>query len=318
MRALLYVAAFVVILLLSSFNEKYLDFSSDRANAADSFLFKDDTLFKRTLPFIWIPVEHVPNARRWLSWGGRSTKMVNQPYLNLSVKTVIDKCGESFNVALIDDSTFAQLLPNWDIDLCKVAEPHRSTLRTLALTKVLYNHGGIVVPPSFVCMKNLKDMYYRQTMNGRCVFGECRNHSYSYPDDFSLINMQIMGCEKKCYRMLEIVKQLEGLASTDYTDQVSFLGEVGRIAQKAVDEGNANKIEAEFLGVRDKDGNAITLEQLMGDDPIELHERTLGVMLPNKEILDSIKYGWFVRMDIDQVLKSKTNIGRFLLTGNCS
>ena len=135
------------------------------AHAADSFLFKDDTLFKRTLPFIWIPVEHVPNARRWLSWGGRSTKMVNQPYLNLSVKTVIDKCGESFNVALIDDSTFGQLLPNWDIDLCKVAEPHRTTLRTLALAKVLYNHGGIVVPPSFICMKNLKDMYYRQTMN---------------------------------------------------------------------------------------------------------------------------------------------------------
>ena len=48
--------------------------------------------------------------------------------------------------------------------------------------------------------------------------------------------MQIMGCEKKCYRMLEIVKQLESLASTDYTDQVSFLGEIG-IAQKAVDEG---------------------------------------------------------------------------------
>ena len=55
----------------------------------------------------------------------------------------------------------------------------------------------------------------------------------------------------------------------------------------------------------------------MGDEPIELHERTLGVVIPNKEILDSIKYGWFVRMDIDQVLKYKTNIGRFLLTGNC-
>ena len=127
-----------------------------------------------------------------------------------------------------------------------------------------------------------------------------------------------MGCERECPGMLEIVKKLEGLASTDYTDQISFLGNISELAQNAVSSGHANKVEAEFLGVRDNKGQPVTLDELLGDEPIKLHDRAVGVLLPSKEILSSIKYGWFVRMDIDQVLKSKTNIGRFLLAANAS
>ena len=97
----------------------------------------------------------------------------------------------------------------------------------------------------------------------------------------------------------------------------AFEGEMETITEEACDDGNANKIESEFIGVRDYEGKPVTVDQLMSDEKIDLHERSIGVLLPSQELLERIKYGWFVRMDIDQVLKSKTNIGRFLLKANC-
>lgn len=318
MSLILYVAAFLVIMFLSAFNEKYLAPSSGKQDLAESFLFKDDHLFKKSLPFIWIPVKHVPNARCWLSWGGRTTNMVNQPYMNLAVKTVIDRCGGSFNVAIIDDITFEKILPGWSIDLSQVSEPHRSTLRNLALCKVLFRYGGLVIPPSFVCKRNLKDMFYRLAMTGKCIFGECRNKAFSDPPEFSHSSMDIMGCAKGCRHMQSIIRKVEILASSDTSGELVFDGTMNEIAANAVKQGDANRLEAEFLGVRDKEGRPVTLDALMSDEVIKFRDDCLGVLIPDDELLESIKYGWFVRMDIDQVLKSKTNIGRVLLTAACA
>ena len=73
---------------------------------------------------------------------------------------------------MIDDDTFANILPGWAVDLNLVANPIKSKLRELALAKVLYNYGGVVVPNSFICFQNLIDTYNTYTSNNKMFVGE--------------------------------------------------------------------------------------------------------------------------------------------------
>ena len=40
------------------------------------------------LPIIWIYVPHNYNARNWLSFGSRSSYDTNEPYMNLTIKSI--------------------------------------------------------------------------------------------------------------------------------------------------------------------------------------------------------------------------------------
>ena len=68
---------------------------------------------------------------------------MNQDYLYLTLKSIIDKCGEYFHVILIDDESFCKLLPDWKVDFVKISDPQKNYIRTLALMKVLYTYGGM-------------------------------------------------------------------------------------------------------------------------------------------------------------------------------
>ena len=44
-------------------------------------------------------------------------KFLNADYLYLTIRSIINKCGDDFHVALIDDNSFKMVLDNWTIDL---------------------------------------------------------------------------------------------------------------------------------------------------------------------------------------------------------
>ena len=75
------------------------------------YLLDDDTLGKSKKPILWIHVPYEYNSRNWLSFGSRSAFDLNQPYLYLTVKTIIKNCDESFKIVMIDDGSFEKLIP---------------------------------------------------------------------------------------------------------------------------------------------------------------------------------------------------------------
>ena len=53
-------------------------------------------------------------------FGSRSSEELNQDYLYLTLRSIIDKCSDYFHVILIDDDSFDTLLEDWNVDLKKV------------------------------------------------------------------------------------------------------------------------------------------------------------------------------------------------------
>ena len=285
-------------------------------NLVKKYLLNDSSLAKTKKPIIWIHMTYEVNARWWPSFNSRNSDELNQPYLYLTLKSIINKCGDNFNICLIDDDTFANILPGWAIDLNMVANPIKSKLRELGLAKILYNYGGFVVPNSFLCFQNLIDTYNNNTINNKMFVGELIDRNNTSQHVNFCPNTKFIGCEKNNSTMKDYITYLESMNSTDYTDESNFLGAYSRWCNEKIINGEINLITSDNLGIKDILGKVITIERLMANTYIDLPGTVKGLYIPADEILKRSAFQWFARLSAKQALTSDTIIGKYLVICN--
>jgi hypothetical protein len=313
-----YIYPLIVTIALSLIYNKYKSAENEDENMKNynlvrQYLLNDSSLAQSHKPIIWIHMVYDVNARWWPNFSSRNTDHLNQPYQFLTLKSIIDKCGNDFNVCLIDDDTFTNIVPGWTIDLSLVADPIRSKLRQLALTKVLYNYGGFLMPSSFICFQNQINLYETLTANDKMFVGEMlvRNSASEQVQFFP--DTKFMGCQRGCKMMANYMNYLEIIASKDFTAESQFLGSNGRWCYEQIQNGQMNMIPAEFLGMKDAGGKQVTLDMLMSNNFLNLSGQVQGLYIPADEILKRTAYQWFARLSAKQALASDTTIGKYLL-----
>ena len=119
------------------------------------FLLNDGSL-EDSKPILWIHITHEKNARWWQSFYSRNTDYLNQPYIFLAIRSIIRQCGASFNVCLIDDESFASLVPGWTSDVSRLADPVRSQ-EYVGLVEIVGVTGVETLPPPGVLL--VRDVY---------------------------------------------------------------------------------------------------------------------------------------------------------------
>ena len=266
---------------------------------------------KKTILWIHIPYEY--NERNWISFGSRNSYELNQPYLNMTVKTIIKNCDTSFKICIIDDNSFRKLIPGWNVDMTRVANPVLSYIRQMSLAKLVYKYGGMVVPVSFLCFKNLDALYQKGIRNDKMFIGEnvdtniTSTHFDFYP------NLGLFGAEKENDTVGQLINFMERTISTDYTSQVDFLGDFNRWCQKRIEENKIYLINGNELGDKTLEGEPVTVEQLLGEDYIDYYRDMYGIWIPWEQILKRRKYNWFTRMSAEQILNSKFILAKYIL-----
>ena len=157
-----YIVVFIAIFIVSTLIKKIQN-KPDQNPDNDlirEYLLNESPLYGYNRPKLWIHSKYELNARKWKDFYSRNSTDLNQPYIHLTIKSIINHCGNDFNICLIDDESFSNLLPDWcDIELNIMTEPMRSQYRELGMLQILHLYGGLVVPNSFVCIKNLKTFY---------------------------------------------------------------------------------------------------------------------------------------------------------------
>jgi hypothetical protein len=277
------------------------------------YLLNDSSLAQSKKPIIWIHMEYEANARQWQSFFSRKTDDLNQPYQYLTLKSIIDKCGQDFNICMIDDETFSNIIPGWTVDLSLVASPIKMKIRQLALARILYYYGGFLLPSSFLCFQNLAPLYYTLTEGDKMFVGELVARSDVSEQVNFFPSTKFMGCEKGCSLMSRYISYLEVNTSTDFTAESHFTGAYGRWCYEKITRGEMNVIPADMLGVKDAAGKPISIEVLMSNNFLNLSERVQGLYIPADEILKRTAYQWFARLSAKQALASDTMIGKYLL-----
>jgi hypothetical protein len=314
-----YLAIFGVLVAVSYFAPRIKQSfdSNDEYELIKKYLLNDSPLYGFNKPKLWIHSKYEVNARKWKSFHSRNSTDLNQPYIHLTIKTIINHCGNDFNICLIDDESFSKLIPSWDIDLMNIAEPHKSQYRQIGMMQLLYYYGGMTLPNSFLCMKNLKELYNNGIANGLPFVCENVNHTTNLMQEKQKLlfspDISIVGAPKNHAIILEFIEYLKTLyANGHFTSEMDFLGKTAHWCKGKIDTNSMNLIGGEYIGVKSHKRKPILLENLMEEEFLDTIPNMFGIYIPREQILKRTKYQWFAVLPAEEVLKSNAIIVKYL------
>jgi hypothetical protein len=313
-----YIILFVILISLGILYQKYLEKQSrnvsfDNYGEIKKYLLKDKTLDKSKKPILWIHIPHEYNARNWMSFGSRSSSDLNQPYLYLTVKSIIKNCDESFKIVLIDDNTFEKLIPNWTINMDLIGDPIKCYIRQLAIAKLIYNYGGINVPISFLCFRDLIGLYNKGTNHNNMFVCENYDMNVSSTNKLFYPDARFMGAHKNNETVKEFINFMEIKISEDYTSQIDFLGDFDKWCEQKITNGKMRLIPGTDVGTRTINDEAITVDTLLSEDYIHFYGKMYGIWIPASNILKRRHYEWFPRMSPEQIFQSQFILAKYFV-----
>jgi len=320
-KTITFTLASMTIIIVTSYFSKYMNnvLKNNNDDIIRKYLLNDSPLYGYNRPKLWIHTKYEYNARKWQSFGSRSSTDLNQPYLHLTIRSIINHCGQSFHVCLIDDDSFTQLIPGWKTDVKNLADPFKQHYRDLAMAQLLYIYGGIVVPNSFICMKDLLPFYQESVEKNTPFVCEVPN---TYPNIISdtkwrnfTSSPMFMGAPKRNEIIKEFVDYMKQQnQSAHFTSDAEFFGYSSKWLNMQVYQGNIILLDGLQIGVKEKNGKAIMLEDLMEERTLQLcPNQTYGVLIPADELLKRVKYQWFAVMSSQEILQTNMAVTKYLL-----
>jgi hypothetical protein len=287
--------------------------NTENYNDIQKYLLKDTDLAKEKKPILWIPITYDYNSRNWISFGSRSSFELNQPYMYLTVKSIINQCEGSFRICLIDDDSFAKLIPGWSVNMKTISSPVLDYVRSFAITRLLYTYGGMVVPPSFLCMKDLIELYNMGTSGDKMFVCETVDRNITSTTHEFYADTSFMGSPKENPVMQELIDFMQRKVSSDYTAQAEFLGDFNRWCNTRAQRGQVKLIPGKLIGTKTMSDETILVDNLLSNDYIDLYPQAYGIYIPAKEILNRRHHEWFARLSPKQVLESNVIISKYIL-----
>jgi hypothetical protein len=316
--------AFVFLVAFGILFQKYLEkkarnAGNDNYNDVKQYLLNESSLAKSKKPIMWIYTPYEYNSRDWLSFGSRSSYNLNQPYLNLCVKSIISQCDKSFTICIVDDNSFAKLIPGWNIDLSIVGDPIAANIRELAMAKLIYNYGGISVPISFLCFKELIDMYNRCISSvdkedpGKMFVCENVNTNISATNNQFYPDTTFIGAKKNNPKLKEFIDHMQRLISGDSTAQLDFMGNFDKWANKHINNKSINMVPGTDVGTKTLDNKPVIVDDLLGEDYIKFYDGMYGIWIPAASILKRRNYEWFARLNNEQIFQGKFILAKYFV-----
>ena len=316
-----YLVTGIVLIVASYFGNKYKSYfepDNDEYELIRKYLLNDSPLYGYNRPKLWIHTKYEQNSRKWKDFYSRNTTDLNQPYVHLTIKTIINHCGNDFDICLIDDESFSKLIPSWDVDLTIVAEPMRSQFRHLGLLQLVYFYGGMIVPNSFVCIKNLKSFYDESIQGNRPFVCESINRTMNIAKQRQKLlfipDIYFMGAKKNDPTILKLVEQIKRMNKTVFlSSEQEFLGNISEMCLEEINASTMNLVGGERIGIKSKSRKTILLEDLMEEEYLDLTPNVVGIYIPEDELLIRPKFQWFAYLSGEEVLKAKTIVSKYLM-----
>tara|TARA_Y100000992_G_C21274443_1_gene499041 strand:+ start:2477 stop:3373 length:897 start_codon:yes stop_codon:yes gene_type:complete len=273
------------------------------------YLVNDSSLAKSDKPIMWIHNTYELNDRNWLSFGSRNSNELNKPIMYITIDSLIKKCGKSFRIALIDDNSFNNLIPGWITNLEEVAKPMRDYYRYIGILTLIDIYGGMNVPPSFLCFKDMNDLYEQGVIDNKVFVGESLSKSNEYN---VYINNNFIGSNKNNEDLKHIISDLETFLLDDQTDEVVFLDKINKYLEKRVINNEINLVSGKHLGLFDDKNRIINMEDLLQNTNYNLDKDVVGINIPIDDIIKSLKYEWFSKLDTNEIIESNTLVAKFI------
>lgn len=311
-----YVTIFTIISVTTILYERYKKKYDPDEELKDNhlvkkFLLGENTILGGNKPTIWIHTKYDINARNWENFGSRNSKNLNTKYIELCVESIIKYSGKTCNVVLISDKSFGNLIPGWVIDMNKLANPIKSHIRKLAIAKILYYYGGMVLPNSMLLVKDIRGLYDEMIGYNDMFVGEkvARNSVAMYTRFYP--SNELMGCIKNSRKMDKYIKKLESLISQDNTNEMEFDGNCDRYLYELASKNEIQLVCGKLLGVKQKNHEVVLIDDLLSLKYIDFCDRMYGIWIPEDALAKRRKFGWFLKLNRRGLYNSKTTLSKY-------
>ena len=222
--------------------------------------------------------------------------------MTLCIKSIIDTCGDSYDIIIFDDTNIPQLI-HTEIDLLKLSGSLKEKYRELCLLQIIYDYGGILVPPSLFLKKSLKtidqtDTWFvaELTNTDNVSYAEMYNSTL-----FTGSNIKNTALNEYITYQTEQIKNDFGEHSLHYNTNY-------------LKNHNIPYIDGKVIGVKDRYNKPLLIEDLMENRNILLHETNIGLCIPHSQLIKRRKYNWFCALSTEETLKSNTFISHYMLS----
>jgi hypothetical protein len=311
-----YLVAVGVVAVASYFGDKIkqgLTSNNAENELIRKYLLNESPLYGMNRPKIWVHSTYEKNARQWKDFYSRNSTDLNQPYIHLTIKSIINHCGRDFNICLIDDETFSKLIPTWEVNMSTLSDPHKALYREIGMLQLLYLYGGMIVPNSFVCLKNLLPLY-EETSEGRPFVTEEINRTCNVAAKRESRNfvpsIKMMGARKGCPELKRMLAENKIDGTGHFTVETKFLGNIQQWLYAKGDKFTV--VNGKLIGTKSTKGKQILLEDLMSENYLDLDPEAYGVYIPADEVLARPKYQWLAHLSSQEVLKTNAIIVKYL------
>lgn len=309
------IMAFGLVMAASYVGNRFRQNMTDRESKDDyelvkKYLLNDSAMYGKNRPKLWIHSCYEVNARKWKNFMSRNSTDLNQPYLYLTIQSIINHCGDDFHVCLVDDDSFEKLIPSWELNMNTMSEPMRSRYRDIGMLQLIYIYGGFNVPNSFLCTKPLIELYKQGISQKTPFIAEKRMYNVSLKP--FVPDIQFIGAQKEDPKIQELIQFLEMNLGNHFQKQNEFEGLVEKWCIEQVQDQAMQIIDGKIIGIKTDIGKPILLEDLMEDDFLKVDSTMLyGIYIPKKDILKRPKFQYYAILPYEEVLESKNILAKY-------
>lgn len=296
----IYIVLFIVLFIFLNYNyykqkrREHIEEKKKEELPLESFFYHPDLLSKSKRRKIWVYLPLEKNARVWENFGSRTSNRIHLSVLNLCVKSIIDWCSQSYDIILFTDQDICEILKT-KVDLSTLSGDVLEKHRQLYILEILYEYGGILVPPTLYLRNNLKTQdlgdrwYVCDTVNTNHVSGSSR-----------IPSCVIMGTPVQDAQLREYIDSLYKEDKEEYNGNYFLKNKIF-------------VVDGTVFGTKDKSGQNVSLDDLMSNKKIALPEHNVGLYMPCKELLTRNYYKWYCKMSERQVLKTNCAFSYYMI-----
>ena len=299
----------ILLLLISITNIK----KKNKNLVTENFIEKNGLSFLNSTgdkPFLWIYLENTYNCREWKNFYSRKSLDNIEPYIISCIYSILVNNQNDFNIIILNEENIRYYLP--DLKECTGANCKNSIRKRLCLISMmlLTRYGGIWLPPSTICFKNLKNLY-NLTNNYDYISVSCSQNVQSCSKyNFQLdTNIVISKKNNKLFNLILTNCVKRGILNKNDYD---YRHEIEEIFYKTIrylknyQEFNYFEIPAQYIGSTDNWDRLITIDNLLSSNRTVLKDskKILFMVINREDISRRIKYNWFERFSIEQIFNS--------------
>jgi len=283
------------------YDNNVMEFKKENVDI-DVYFFSELYLKKSKNRKLWIHIPFEKNSREWESFGSRSTHKLNLAYMTLCIKSIIDWCGQMYDIIIYDDTNISALLPDTKVDLMKLSGTLLDKYRELCKLQIIHTYGGVMVPPSLFMRKNIKEI------DDPKVWYVCETHNDNNVSYSNLIySTQLMGSNIHNEELGKYIEVYSDELKKDFVENYNF-------DMNYFKKNNIPFIDGKLIGTKTKYNDKITIEDLMSNKKLILDKYHVGLYIPHDQLIKRRVYNWYCKLSEEEVLKAQVFISYYMIS----